>query len=411
MDGVIGLARGEEAGDVGLLVEVHPEAAHGVVHAGEDLHGMNAGIDADELLVDFQDAFELAVEGLAIDVGEVEIDHGLSVEAHVVFVHDLEDGAGGDVARDQVAVLRVPLFEEVPAFGVGDGTRIALVVFVAGHPDAAAFAARGLGHEAEFIVAGNAGGMDLDELAVGVVRALLVERRLRRASADHRVGGLAEDGPDAAGADDDRVRGEGAHLHRAQVQSADAAADAVGIEHGGEELPALVLFDLAVGLVAADLLVERVEQLLAGGCPGEGRALVERAPEAAEVEQALVGAVEGDAHAVEQVDDGWGARGHVADRGLVGEEVAAVDGVVEVLVDGVSLALEVLGGVDAALGADRVRALDRHDGKEVDGAAGFGNLDDGGETGEASSYDDDAGCGHISFPNPDYKFNRPKTSQ
>jgi len=40
--------------------------------------------------------------------------------------------------------------------------------------------------------------------------------------------------------------------------------------------------------VAADLLVERVEQLLAGGCPGEGRALVERAPEAAEVEQALV---------------------------------------------------------------------------------------------------------------------------
>ncbi len=43
--------------DVGLLVEVHPEAAHGVVHAGEDLHGNFAGVVANELLVDLEDAF------------------------------------------------------------------------------------------------------------------------------------------------------------------------------------------------------------------------------------------------------------------------------------------------------------------------------------------------------------------
>ncbi len=174
--------------------------------------------------------------------------------------------------------------------------------------------------------------------------------------------------------------------------AADAAADAVVVEDGGEELPAFVLGDLAFGLVAADLLVERVEELLAGGGAGEGGALVERAAEAAEVEQAFGGAVEGDAHAVEQVDDGRALRGHVLDGGLVGEEVAAVDGVVEVLEDGVALALEVLGGVDAALGADGVRALDGDDREEVDGAAGFGDLDDGGEAGEASAYDDDAGC-------------------
>ncbi len=83
---------------------------------------------------------------------------------------------------------------------------------------------------------------------------------------------------------------------------------------------------------------------------------------------------------------------HVLDGGLVGEEVAAVDGVVEVLPGGVALALEVLGGVDAALGADGVRALDRDDGEEVDVAAGFGDLDDGGEPGEASAYYDDSGC-------------------
>jgi hypothetical protein len=52
-----------------------------------------------------------------------------------------------------------------------------------------------------------------------------------------------------------------------------------------------------------------------------------------------------------------------------------------VLEDGVAFAFEVLGGVDAALGAYGVRALDRDDGEEVDDTAGFGDLDDGGETG------------------------------
>ncbi len=312
MDGAVGLARGEDAGDVGLLVEVDPEAAHGVVHAGEDLHGDVAGIVADELLVDFEDAFELVVEGLAVDVGEVEVDHGLAVDAHAVLVDDLEDGAGGDVAGDEVAVLGVPLFEEVPALAFGDGFAGALVVLVAGDPDAAAFAAGRLGHEAELVFAGDGGGVDLDELAVGVVGALLVEGGLRDAGADDGVGGLAEDGSDAAGADDDRVCGEGADFHGAEVHGADAARGSLGVEDGGEELPAFVLGDLALGLVAADLLVERVEELLAGGGSGEGGAVIERPAEAAEVEQAFGGAVEGDAHAVEQVDDGGTLLAHAA---------------------------------------------------------------------------------------------------
>ena len=186
-------------------------------------------------------------------------------------------------------------------------------------------------------------------------------------------------------------------LHGAEVHGDDAAAGAFAVEDGGEELPAFVLGDFAFGFVAADLFVEGVEELLAGGGSGEGGAVVEGASEAAEVEEAFGGAVEGDAHAVEQVDDGGALRGHVLDGGLVGEEVAAVDGVVEVLEDVVALALEVLGGVDAALGADGVRALDGDDGEEVDRAAGFGDLDDGGEAGEAAAYDDDSGCCCLPF--------------
>ena len=167
------------------------------------------------------------------------------------------------------------------------------------------------------------------------------------------------------------------------------------VEHGGEELPVLVLLDLAFGFVAADLLVERVEELLAGGGSGESSAVVERAAEAAEIEQAFGRAVERDAHAVEQVNDAGGGIAHVFDRRLVGEEVAAVNRVVEVLVSGVAFALQVLGGVDAALRAHRVRALHRDDGEEVNLATHFGDLDNCGQACEASANDDDFRSCHL----------------
>ena len=89
---------------------------------------------------------------------------------------------------------------------------------------------------------------------------------------------------------------------------------------------------------------------------------------------------------------------HGLDRRLVGQKVAAVDGVVEVLPGGVALALQILGGVDAALGANRVRALDGDDGKQIDRAAGLGDLDDRRQSGQASANHDDSGCCHESLP-------------
>ena len=121
--------------------------------------------------------------------------------------------------------------------------------------------------------------------------------------------------------------------------------------------------------------------------------MVERAAETAEVEQAFGGAVEGHAHAVKQIDDGWSRFAHGFDGvGLIGEEVAAIDGVVKVLVGGVSLTLEVLCGVDAALCAYGVRALDGDDGEQVDRTACFGDLDDRCQARQASANHDDSRC-------------------
>src|SRR4030095_9296805 len=126
------------------LLVIDPETAHRVVHAGEDFHGRVAGIVADELFVDLENAFEFLVENLAVDVGKVEVDHRLAVDAEIVLVDDLEDGASGDIARDQVAVLGIPLFEEVPALAFGNALGITLVSGRFPDPAAAPLDARGV---------------------------------------------------------------------------------------------------------------------------------------------------------------------------------------------------------------------------------------------------------------------------
>ena len=104
------------------------------------------------------------------------------------------------------------------------------------------------------------------------------------------------------------------------------------------------------GLVGAD------QQLLAGLAAGVERARDLDAAERAVVEQAAV--LAGERHALGDalVDDVGADLGQAVDVGLARAVVAALDGVVEEPVDGVAVALVVLGGVDAALGRDRVGA-------------------------------------------------------
>ncbi len=76
--GEVGLARGEEAGDGGHEVVVHPEAAHGVVDGRVDAHGDFVGVFVGDLVVDVEeiavafldDFFAKALDGIR----KVEID-------------------------------------------------------------------------------------------------------------------------------------------------------------------------------------------------------------------------------------------------------------------------------------------------------------------------------------------------
>src|SRR5215471_8231263 len=154
---------GEHAFDISRLFVVYPKAAHGVVHAREDLHRHFTRIVADKLLVNFQNAFQLAIKRVAIYVSQVEIDHGLPINAEPLLIHDSVNGTGSNIARHKVAILGKPLFQKVKTFGLGNTEGITLVPFVSGHPDAAALATRRFRHQPQLVFAGNRGRMYLDE--------------------------------------------------------------------------------------------------------------------------------------------------------------------------------------------------------------------------------------------------------
>jgi hypothetical protein len=331
------------------------------VDGGVDAHRELDGVLAHELLVDLEHAFELVVDLLArvrsalalVELGDVEVDllPALDAPAHAA---DAVDDEADEVSAEQVAVDGVHLFAHVPALVFRDVRGDSGVHRVSGDPDSSALASHGLGDEPALVFARNCGRVDLDHLGIAVVDALLVADRDGGAGVDDRVRALAEDHAVASGRDNYGVGGEGLDLHRAQVLGGDAAAHAVLVLDDAEELPAFVLLDQVPDFPAPDLLVQGVQELLAGGRSGVGGAVLEGSAESAEAKEPFAGPVERHAHAVEEIDDRGGSLGHAHDRRLVVQEVASRDGVFEVEVGRIALAAQVHRAVDSALGADGV---------------------------------------------------------
>ena len=144
-------------------------------------------------------------------------------------------------------------------------------------------------------------------------------------------------------------------------------------------------------MVLHELLVEHVQDRLAGDVGHVGGALHGGAAEGAQVELARLVAVEGDPDVLE-VQDLLGRLGaHDLDRVLVAEEVRALDGVVGVRAPVVVHADR---GVDPAGGGHRVRA-DRVDlAHDRDGRARVGRRERGALAGEAGPDDQDVVCWH-----------------
>lgn len=362
MVGEVGLADREQARDGGLQVVVDPQAAHRVVHGRVDAHRDRVRVLGGDPRVHVEEVAVLLLDRLAAHpldgVGEVQVDALAAGADAPALVADVLRGAGGDVARDQVAEGRVDALQVVVALVLGDLVRRPVVALGPGHPDPAVVAQR-LAHQGELglMVAGarDAGRMDLGEAGVGEVGAAPVGPPDGGGVGVHGVGRQVEDVAVAATCEDHGVREVRVDLPGDQVAGHDAAGPSVHDDQV-EHLGARVHLDVACGDLPAECLVGAEQQLLARLAAGvEGPRHLYPA-EGAGVEQSAV--LAGERHALRHalVDDLHRDLREPVHVRLPRAEVAALDGVVEQPVDGVAVVAVVLRGVDAALRGDGVGA-------------------------------------------------------
>ncbi len=285
-------------------------------------------------LAEVDDLAQRLQRALARHDGDVEVDAG-AVRADAAALVDLDLLR----ARDDVAGGELHLV----------GRRFLHEAFAARVQQVRALAARALGDEDARL--DQARGVVLDHLHVHQRRPRAVGHGDAVAGHDQSVGRRLVRLPGAAAREDHVLGGERLHAPAAHVarDRARAAAGVVAQQRGGE--PLLVARDRLV--VLHQLLIEHVQQRLAGDVGHIRRALHRRPAERAQVHLALVVAVEGHAHVLQVHDLGGRFRAHDLDRVLVAEEVRALDRVVGVRVP---VVVDADRRVDAAGGGNRVRA-------------------------------------------------------
>ena len=190
---------------------------------------------------------------------------------------------------------------------------------------------------------------------IGEKRAALVGAPDGGGVAALGVGGKIEDVAVAAGGEDDRV----AHVdfNFAVIQAARDDAAGLAVDHDQvEHLHARIHFHGAEADLAFEGLIGAEKKLLAGLAAGIKGARDLRAAEGTIVEQAAVLAGKGHALRDALVDDVDADLRQAVDVGFARAEIAALHGVVEEAENAVAIVVIILGGVDAALRGDGVRA-------------------------------------------------------
>src|SRR5207245_10359852 len=109
----------------------------------------------------------------------VVLGYRMSADSEVMLLLDSNDGTLSHTAQHVISYPRIPLLQKIPAIIFLNLIRIALIAGDFPNPHAPAFSARRLRHQTQLVLARNRRWMNLDELAIRVVTALLVQSRLR----------------------------------------------------------------------------------------------------------------------------------------------------------------------------------------------------------------------------------------
>ena len=392
-----GLTGAEQTVDGRHLIEVGPQATHGVVAGRGDAHrGLVSGL-ADGLFVHLdQVGVALADRVLAqtLDsVAQVQV-HGVLHRAHTVASVDLLGvGAGSDVTRNQVTEGRVAALQEVVALVLRDVVRLAVVTLLLRGPDAAVVTQR-LGHQDRLGLPGGvhrqAGRVELHEGRGRHVGTQLVGTHDGRSVGVFGQRGHVVHVAVTAGGQHGCVAGVSLQLAGQQVAH-DHALTAPVVDDQVNQV--VVSEDLHVA--GTDLAVQRrgggqlqLLTRLATGVVGAGDL---NATEGTGCQGAAVLAGERRADSVHVVNDLRGLHSQAPAVVLAAAVVAALDRVLGVQVGGVVIQLFTAGGVHTTLRSDGVRAARGVVvGEHLDVVAQLAECGSCGATGQAGADDEDA---------------------
>ena len=231
--------------------------------------------------------------------------------------------------------------------------------------------------------------MDLSVAGVGESGSSLVGSPGRRHVTALGVGGQEENRTVAACRQHHRIAGVAAHLACHEIADDDPARPPID-DHEVEHLGAWMALHPTRGDLTAQGGVGAEQQLLPGLAAAVEGARHLSAAKGAILQLPAILAREGNALGDALVDDVHRHLGHAVDVGLARAEVAALDGVVEEAEDAVAVVLVVLGGVDAALGGDGMRAPRRVlEAERLDVVAQLGQRRGRRRAGEAGADDED----------------------
>src|SRR5262245_38292991 len=122
MDRVVAFSRSQQTGNIRSLIVINPQAAHRIMYTRKNPHRHMTRVVANKHLVDLENRAELPIENICGDVGQVKVNLIATADTHSIET-DLEDLARCDIARHQVAVRWILLFEKIKTLVVWNRRR------------------------------------------------------------------------------------------------------------------------------------------------------------------------------------------------------------------------------------------------------------------------------------------------
>ena len=186
----------------------------------------------------------------------------IKVDAQPILLHrqsvvgtDVKNFTGGNISRNEVAILRIALLEEVAPLRLWNFTWVANVLRCSWHPHSPSLSPSALTHKTQFIGTGNRRRMNLNKFTVAIPRTMLISPANGASRADHRHRRSTEYEATPSTGKNDRIGWKRFDLHRNEILANGSSTPAAIIKNGLEEVPEFPFLYFPQSFPSANLFV------------------------------------------------------------------------------------------------------------------------------------------------------------